>query len=133
VAFQFKYVLPEDRRDDSKKQSRAKASKRRREDGSEDEETSNEETIPTKKQVKASTPGIDVEGAQRELEETTPKSKTPDTGSILSSSEKEPNPSTSPEDSAPANEDQVSSDKPPLTVEVQDHVAPLGPERFACR
>ena len=122
VAFRFKSVLPEDRRDDAKKRSGGKGSKKRGLDVSEDEETSDEKKLPGKKRVKMATSGKKVEGQQKD----------PEAG-IEMSPEQEPNPVTSTEGPAAANEDKLSSDKPTLTVEEKDHAGPLIPERLACR
>jgi hypothetical protein len=129
VAFRFKHVLPEDRRDDSSRRSSRKSSKKRGLDASEDEETSNEKILLGKKRIKVSTAEKKVEEPMSEPDAMSPESKMADR--ILTAAEKTPNPSLSPLDSVPANMDLLSGDKPPVTVEKEDHVAPLGPERLA--
>jgi hypothetical protein len=67
-----------------------------------------------------------VEETMKEPDGMSPKSKTAD--SILTA-ENSPKPSLL--DSVPANMDLLSGDKPPVTVEKEDHVAHSGPVRLA--
>jgi hypothetical protein len=118
VAFRFKSVLPEDMRDDARKRSGGKSSKKRGLDVSEDEETSNEDMLAGKKRVKMST-AEKKKRQEKDLE-----------AGIQISPEQEPHSITA-EGPAPATEVQLSSEKPPLTVEERDNVASLVPERSA--
>jgi hypothetical protein len=131
VAFKFKHVLPEDRRDESRKRSPSKTSKKRQLQVSEDEEASEEEITQAKKRVKLLSPVKEVEEADRELETTPLTSNVPDR--IQPSPEGGPDLSSILEHSLPADKDQLSSDKPSLTVEEEDHAAPVAPERSGWR
>jgi hypothetical protein len=119
LAFKFKHVFPEDRRDDSRKRSQRK----RELNVSEDEEGSDEDIMQTKKWVKLLTPVVEVEEPQKDLETAPMTSNVPDRFQM--SPEGGPDLSSILENSLPANGDQLSSDK----LSLIDQAAPLAPER----